>query len=355
MGRQTPKVAGITLTVLAAVAVAAAAQDRPARPAEPPRQPEPPQQQYDRQRAFTFSFGPGDVQSLSVQRRGRLGILVDLTPDAARDSVGARVAGVTPGGPADRADVRTGDLIVRINGTRLAALPSRSEAPDDQSRPGLRLIEIASRLDQGDTVRLELRRDNRPVTVTFQAGESDADVMVRRFRDAMPNWSGEMPRIQLSPFEGGTGEGRVMIRLGGPLADLELVKVNPGLAEYFGTSEGLLVVDAPEDSSLGLRAGDVILGIGGRHPTSPAQAMRILGTYDPNENIAFEIMRQKHRMTVNGKMPAEDRRWRTIRNSFEVPVMPDLPHLVPAEPVMPTLPLLPKRSGVVRIVMDEEV
>jgi membrane-associated protease RseP (regulator of RpoE activity) len=130
MGRQTPKVAGITLTVLAAVAVAAAAQDRPARPAEPPGQPEPPQQQYDRQRAFTWSLAPGEF-NFQLQRRGRLGILVDLTPDPARDSVGARVAGVTPGGPADRADVRTGDLIVRINGTRLAALPSRSEA-----RPG---------------------------------------------------------------------------------------------------------------------------------------------------------------------------------------------------------------------------
>ena len=347
MRRQVLKVAGLTLTVLSAVAVAAAAQERP------PREPERPQQ-YDRQRAFTWSMGPEGFNYV-LQRRGRLGILVDLTPDAARDSVGARVAGVTPGGPADRADVRTGDLIVRLNGTRLAALPSRSEGPADQSRPGMRLIEIASRLDQGDTVRLELRRDNRPVTVTFQAAESDADVIVGRLREALPNWSGEMPRIQVMPFEGEGPGGRVTIRIGGPLADLELVKVNPGLAEYFGTSEGLLVVDAPADSSLGLKAGDVILSIGGRRPTSPAQAMRILGTYEPNENVAFEIMRQKRRMTVNGKMPAEDRRWRTIRNSFYLPAMPDLPAFSPAVPGAPAMPSLPKRSGAVRIVMDEEV
>jgi PDZ domain len=321
------------------VAVAAAAQERPPRPPEP--------RERELQRLFTLTE-PGLASSLQVMRRGRLGILVDLTPDAARDSIGARVAGVTPGGPADRADVRTGDLVVRINGTRLAALPGRSDTPDDQSRPGLRLIEIASRLDQGDTVRLELRRDNRPVTVTFQTGESDADVIVQRFREAMPGMMGEMPRIQVTPFEGGTSGGRVMIRIGGPLGDLELVKVNSGLAEYFGTSDGLLVVDAPSDTSLGLRAGDVILSIGGRRPTSPAHAMRILGTYDPGESVSFELMRQKHRVTVSGKMPAENPRWRTFRNSFELPAEPPLPRTAPLAPAAP-------HSGVVRIMMDEEV
>lgn len=330
MRRQSLQVMGLTLTVLSAVAVAAAAQDRPPRAHEA------------QERAFTFSFGPGDMGYM-VQRRGRLGILVDLTPDPARDSVGARVAGVTPGGPADRAEVHTGDIVVRINGTRLAAAGGRADVPDDQSRPGMRLIEIASRLDQGDTVRLELRRDNRPVTVTFQAGESDADVMVQRFREAMPGMLGEMPRMQMTPFEGG---GRVGIRalagMSEALADLELVKVNAGLADYFGTSDGLLVVDAPSDSSLGLRAGDVILSIGGRRPTSPAHAMRILGTYDAGESVAFEVMRQKHRVTVNGKMPAENRRWRAIHNSLEMPGMPAMPDV-------------PEHPGLVRIMMDEEV
>jgi S1-C subfamily serine protease len=283
---------------------------------------------------------------------------VDLTADATRDSIGARVAGVTPNGPADRANVRTGDIVVRINGARLAALAGRADTPDDQSRPGLRLIEIASRLDEGDTVRLELRRDSRPMTVTFQAGESDADVIVQRFREAMP-FMGE--KLQMSPFEGAGG--RVSIRalagISEALADLELVKVNAGLGEYFGTAEGLLVVDTPDSSSLGLRAGDVILTIGGRRPTSPAHAMRILGTYDAGESVAFEVMRQKHRITVNGRMPAEDHRWRTIHNSLELlPVTPLLPSVAPTAPSAPAVPLMPElphRSSVVRIVMDEEV
>jgi hypothetical protein len=275
-------------------------------------------------------------------RRGRLGVLVDLTPDEGRDSIGARVAGVTPGGPADRAGVHTDDIIVRMNGTRLAATGPRDGPSDGQSRPGTRLIEIASHLDQGDTVRLELRRENRPLTLTFQAGESDVDVIVRRFGDqmvyAMPHLQDGLQNLQdLFPRVEGTPD-RIAIRIGGPLADLELVKVNPGLAEYFGTSEGLLVVDAPSDSSLNLRAGDVILGIGGRHPTSPAQALRILGTYEPGENVAFEVMRQKRRITVNGRMPAAEQGWKIRRNSFEIPDLQELQRL----PELQELRSLPK-------------
>jgi hypothetical protein len=310
MRRQHGILVGLTLTMLSAVAVAAAAQDRPV-PAPAPA-PAPP----SRERAFTFSFDGEGSRSIATVRRGRLGVLVDLTTDAGRASVGARIAGVTPGGPADRAGVRTDDIILRINGTRLAVTGPRDGPSDGQSRPGTRLIEIASRLDEGDTVRLDLRRDNRPLTVSFQAAQSDVDVIVRNFgggmTQGMPFLQDDLQNSFQRFLPHGSADvsvgpqGRVAIRIGGPLADLELVKVNPGLAEYFGTSEGLLVVDAPSDSSLNLRAGDVILGIGGRRPTSPAQALRILGTYEPGENVVFEVMRQKRRATVNGKMPAAE-------------------------------------------------
>lgn len=293
----------LATTLLAAVAGSAAAQDTArVRP---------------RERTFTFSFDPQDFRM--DMRRGRLGILVDLTADAARDSVGARVAGVTPGGPADRAGVQTGDLVIRLNGTRLAssAVGRDEEDAEDQSRPGLHLIRLASRLDGGDTVRLELRRDGRSVQVTFVAEESDMDRLVTRMR--VPGLRELMPALPQGP------EGPERMRIfafGGPASDLELVRVNPGLAEYFGTSEGLLVVDVGSDTALGLRAGDVILSIGARRPTSPSHAMRILGTYEPREAVAFEIMRQKRRQSVSGRMP--ERGWRVEHNNLDLQELPRL-------------------------------
>jgi S1-C subfamily serine protease len=294
---------------------------------------------------FWYEYGPEGI-TYQAFRRGRLGVLVDLSVDPARDSIGARVAGVTPGGPADKAGVREGDIIVRFNGTRLAAAATGRQGvveSGDQSRPGTRLIELASRLDTGDTVRLELRRDNRPLTVTLVAGESGLENLVQRRM-------GDMLRRGPTPVEV-PGRGNLLFSFDrAPLADLELVKVNPGLAEYFGTSEGLLVVSAPEDSSIGLKSGDVILTIGGRQPTSPAHAMRILTSYEPGETVSFEVMRMKHRVTVTGKMP-ESRRWRVMHNSlgFNLPLqllrfeemraMPDMQLEVPVIPHQHAAPL----------------
>ncbi|MDP3773463.1 MAG: PDZ domain-containing protein [Gemmatimonadales bacterium] len=310
----------LTATFLAAVAVPAAAQDS-ARVRERERERE------DRVRTFMYSIGPGEFSRMSF-RRERLGVLVDLTADPARDSVGARVAGVTPGGPADRAGVRTGDLIVRLNGARLAALRSdRRDDEMDQSRPGLRLIELASRLDGGDSVRLELRRDGRTQTVSFVVSESGFDRITELSGNQLRRFAVPFPP-EIAVPGGPENRMRVMAFGGEGLADLELVRVGPGLSEYFGTSEGLLVVDVGTDSTLGLRAGDVILSIGGRRPTSPSHAMRILGTYDANEAVSFEVMRQKRRVSVNGRMPRQsEQRWRIRSNRFEMQPGMELPRV----------------------------
>ena len=117
--RRLINITSVTLTLGCAVAVAASAQDSVrARVREPGR-------------VFTFA-SPGGAMTGFAMHRGRLGITVDLRPDAAHDSVGARVSGVTPGGPADRAGVQTGDVITRLNGSRIAGEGRSGEGDDDQ-------------------------------------------------------------------------------------------------------------------------------------------------------------------------------------------------------------------------------
>jgi C-terminal processing protease CtpA/Prc len=147
-------------------------------------------------------------------------------------------------------------------------------------------------------------------------------------------------------------------------ANLELTALNEKLGSYFGTSEGVLVVsteahrafammapamaDMPRDVvirqrtdssarvgragagalirrdtaaaayvdgvpvqatarrapfTMGLEAGDVILSVDGRKVTSPSQLIRIVGTYDHNDEFKLQIMRQKHAETLSVKMP----------------------------------------------------
>jgi S1-C subfamily serine protease len=63
------------------------------------------------------------------------------------------------------------------------------------------------------------------------------------------------------------------------------------------------VIHAPDDSTLNLKGGDVILSVDGRTPMSQPQLIRILRSYAPGETLRLDIMRHQHRMTVTAKIP----------------------------------------------------
>ena len=97
--------------------------------------------------------------------------------------------------------------------------------------------------------------------------------------------------------------GRPAVFIGGGSSNsdgLELVELQPAVAEYFGTDGGVLVTDVDGGSNLGLEPGDVILLIGERVADSPEKVQRILRSYDPDEEITFHIMRKHQEISVEG-------------------------------------------------------
>lgn len=231
--------------------------------------------------------------------RGRIGVIVDTRADATRDKVGARVDGITPDGPADKAGLKVGDVITRFNGTDLGG--ARPEN-DEDSGPGMKLIELARKLEPGDTAQVEYRRgnDNRKATLVAE----DLGGLGWTGRMEMPDMGGiEMPRMEMP--EGGA----FAFAFGSPWGGIEMVKLNPDLGDYFGTREGVLVVRAPEDSSLALKGGDVIVSIGGRKPASPEQAMRILRSYDVGEAVTLDVLRKQKHVNVTWKVPEHEKRF----------------------------------------------
>ncbi|UCC49782.1 MAG: PDZ domain-containing protein [Gemmatimonadota bacterium] len=247
--------------------------------------------------------------------RARLGIWVHTEANPETDSTGALVDRVAEGGPAEVAGIREGDIITRLDGQSL--LQGTEEYDEDESAPGMRLVKRARELEVGDTVEVELRRGGETRTVQLVVGEFEGPWSIsirgpleeqsRRLR-ALTERYRELPGLQY------IGPESFALRLGARLPGLELVSLNPDLGEYFGVDEGVLVVSVPEDSELGLRAGDVILAIDGREVKSPSHAMRILRSYNAEEEVSFRIMRQKSERTVEGKVPeALDFRSRVLR------------------------------------------
>jgi hypothetical protein len=249
---------------------------------------------------------PANLHDMLFTRRARLGITVDLRAQA-NDSVGATVTAVTPGGPGFQAGIQSGDIIVRMDGTLLVTGPRPAGAEPDQSLPGLRLIELASRLNPDVAVAIEYKRGTQRRTVSLVTGNEPiplGDLLEgeRRLFFGFPDSGGERQIVVERARDPFAGVSRLELSPMGRFTDLELAPLNPDLGSYFGTTDGVLVVRAGERSSLGLKGGDVLLAIDGRAVTSPAAALRILRSYDSGEAIRFELLRNRQRQVVNATM-----------------------------------------------------
>jgi S1-C subfamily serine protease len=274
------------LWILVAAALVAwpegAAAQRTPRPPRPPRAP----------RAFAYSFS---------DNHGRIGVVVNTAADSETDKIGAKLEGVTPSGPAAKAGLKVGDIITKFSGTSLAGVKPEDE---DESGPGMKLVQLARKLEPGDTVQLEYRRGSDTKKATLVA------------EDLGSGWRVEIPGPGAMAMPH-MPDMNVELAFGSPWGDLELVSLNADLGEYFGTKDGVLVVKAPADSGLPLKSGDVILSVGGRKPTSPSHAMRILRSYDEGETVSVEILRKQKRMTLAWKVPAREEHWFKGRHERE--------------------------------------
>ncbi len=249
-------------------------------------------------------------------QQARLGIWVQSEANPETDRYGAVVERVMEGGPAERAGLQEGDIITKLAGESL--LSGDETYDDDLSTPGMRLVERARKLESGDTVEVEYRRDGDTKTTEVVAGDFDEGLRVGRVLELEDLLSRsdrmrglferyrDLPKIEMF------GPESFALKLA-RLPGVELVSLNAQLGEYFGTDEGVLVVSVPEDSELNLEAGDVIQSIDGREVRSPSHAMRILRSYDADEEISFQILRKKRETTITGKVSAAERGTARVR------------------------------------------
>jgi S1-C subfamily serine protease len=251
------------------------------------------------------------------------------------------VRDVVPGSPADRAGVRRGDEVVRLNG----------RAADEDAVDALR-----ERLDRGDTVRLVLRRDGREEQRTIIAAQRPdrmvytvpregpggvfnippgdrrivirmdtlemhmdslltrmdslrgrlrlrhgdslvirLDTMVRVLRDSLFR---AVPRMDRQLREGLTP----FFMEFGPrsMAGAEFAEMNAGLGRYFHTNDGLLVLQVgPETPAAraGLQSGDVVVEANGAVVRRVGQLRDAFVRADGQE-VRLTVMRDGRRQQV---------------------------------------------------------
>ena len=165
-----------------------------------------------------------------------------------RTQGGVTVASVAPGGPADRAGIHRGDVLLRANGRELRNFLDWEAIKLDRS--------------VGDTLQVQAR-----------------GLALTRARTLV---SGDLPTV--------TAE-RVRV-----LSDLELVTVSPGVRaeRNIRSEQGALIatITAAAAQATGLAAGDVILAIDRTPVASAEQVAQIVGALKPRQPIRVYVERE---------------------------------------------------------------
>lgn len=263
--------------------------------------------ELDRNRlAIAFQSIPdiGGVSIVSSFGGPKMGVYLETARDPAVDSIGVEISSVVEGGPADDAGLQAGDIITMANGQSLARVGRRGISPANK------LIRIKNELDEGDTLRVEYRRGSESHTADIVLEDLDESSWTVSTGWGEPNVV-VAPRVAYEP--------RLVTEIFDrfPLGwlDIELVTMDEDLGQYFGTSEGLLVIRGSEEGELDLKSGDVILNVDGRVPTSQAHLVRIMRSYEAGEEMNIEIMRNGTRQVVTVEVPDQDSRFRWRRDA----------------------------------------
>jgi serine protease Do len=202
--------------------------------------------------------------------RGWLGVMIQkITPELKdklklKNDKGALVADVTPGGPAEKAGLQRGDVIVAFDGKEIQEM---NELPF-----------IVASTAVGKTSEVKVMRKGEPKVFKVTVGE---------LKD-----------------EGGEGEPSEAE----PALGITVEDLNPEIASNLGIpeKEGVVVTSVERGSvaaDAGIRAGDLVLEVDQVQIKDRSQFMKKIRTYKPGDTILFLLKRQNGTIFITVTLP----------------------------------------------------
>jgi serine protease Do len=205
-------------------------------------------------------------------RRGWLGVRIQqVTPEIAeslglKEPGGAMVAGVNDDGPADKAKIRNGDIILKFNG---------QDVKDMSALP-----RIVADSEVGKQVPVVIWRDGKEMTVQATLAEKPSDTQLAALSSGEKNDATKPTEI--------SGLGLKLAPLSQELKDKYQLN---------GDQKGVVITDVAPDSSAaskGLKAGDVIVEVQQGEVSSPADVQKRVDSVrkENRKSVLMLIQRQ---------------------------------------------------------------
>ena len=260
--------------------------------------------------------GEPPLRAMEIGRGARIGASVAAV--AVNDNKDARagvsIEAVDAGGPADKAGLKPGDIVTDFDGERVRSVRQFTRLVQETT-PGRSVPVVLSRAGQRITVNIAPER----VSFGNDFNMRLLDTPMARLATPPPPPAAPLapaaPRVPRLPTVVGPMPfdlfNRVLNtgRLGITVEDLDTQ-----LAEYFGVKEGVLVKSVAAESvaaRAGLKAGDVITSVNGRHVYDSSDVTRAISRADTDSEITLEVTRDKKTVTLKGKLEAWETRART--------------------------------------------
>ena len=265
------------------------------------------------------------IRHVNLGDRAVIGVVLGSESDN-----GVEIIGVSPDGPAERAGLEQGDILVSIQDIVLADSDAARESVfeimsdvDDQEE--LAVVVERDGVSSEYTVTAEIREprgwqsmiriaeveavaavpgDRHVIIERIEIPEIDEEAIAAQVTELTQHLEHyEFDHEEFSEFgEHAMSEANAWFGL--PRAHgLELTSINEGLGAYFKTDRGVLVIKATEDNAYGLESGDVILSIDSTAVNSPSDMLRALRDVEPGSEIDIGIKRNRRDKTLSVVVP----------------------------------------------------
>jgi predicted metalloprotease with PDZ domain len=259
-------------------------------------------------------------------RGGEIGVSirdVERDDNATRGAAAARgveIEDVTPGGPAEKAGLKKGDVVVEFDGERVRSVRQFTRLVDE-TPPGRRIAAAVMRGGQ----RVEMNVEPRASSGVRLLGQMDAARVMRdlgrqfeegfSFAPGLPPPPPPAPAAPGAPappepppappappawpdFDGFAW--RTDNALG-----IRVSALTGQLAEYFGAKRGVLVTSVEDNSAAhaaGFKAGDVVTALNGTEVSDPADLRSRIQRLRSGDEFSVDVLREKKALTLKGKM-----------------------------------------------------
>ncbi len=200
------------------------------------------------------------------------------------EAAGVELTVVEQDGPAEKAGLKVGDVVLRYNGQRV-------EGNEQFAR-------LVRETPAGREVKLEISRGGATQTVMVRVAQRKAPRVEWGDQPEMPaHLEIHMPDLP-----------RALMQLRSSILGVEAESIDGQLAQYFGVKEGVLVRSVSRGSAAekaGIRAGDVIIKIEDTHIATPSDISTRLRTLH-GKSVAVALMRDHKELTVTLAISDDD-------------------------------------------------